>query len=122
MPSGGTRTRSPLATLVSGLTTILSVVGLTALFGVGFSAGLLGHLNLPAGRRAAASFLGNTLAELFQGQVSIGSITKVSPLEVAAEDIVVRDQAHRIVLKVTRLTAQADVLDILKRICAATRS
>ena len=28
----------------------------------------------------------------------------------------VRDSAHRVVLKVTRLTAQADVLDILQRI------
>ena len=116
MASGAKAKRSPLAKLVSGLTTILSVVGITALFGVGFSAALLGHLNLPAGRRATATFLGNTLVDLFQGQVSIGSITKVSPEEVVAEDIVVRDQAHRIVLKVTRLTARADVLDILTRI------
>lgn len=116
MASGTKPARSPLARLVSGLTTILSVIGLTTLFGVGFSAGLLGHLNLPAGRRATATLLGNTLVKLFQGQVSIGSITKVSPLEVVAEDIVVRDKAHRIVLKVTRLTAQADVLDILTRI------
>jgi hypothetical protein len=56
------------------------------------------------------------LVDLFQGEVTIGAITKVSPNEVSAEDIVVRDTAHRIVLKVTRLTAQADVLDILKRI------
>jgi hypothetical protein len=72
--------------LVSLASTILSVVSIAAIFGVGFSAGLLGHLNLPAGRRAAATFLGNTLVELFQGQVSIGSITKVSPEEVVAED------------------------------------
>ncbi len=108
--------RNSLAKLFSGLTTILSVVGITALFGVGFTAGLLGHLNLPAGRRAAASFLGSTLVDLFQGQVSIGRISKVSPDEVVAEDVVVRDQAHRVVLKVTRLTAQADVLEILTRI------
>jgi hypothetical protein len=102
--------------LLSGLVGILSVVGVAALFGAGATAALVGHLNLPAGRRATASFLGSTLADLFQGELSIGSITKVSPLEVEAEDIVVRDQAKRIVLKVTRLTAQADVLDILQRI------
>lgn len=102
--------------LLSGLVGILSVVGITALFGVGFTAGLLGHLNLPAGRRASAQFLGRTLADLFQGEVTIGAVTKVSPKEVSAEDIVVRDTAHRIVLKVTRLTAEADVLDILTRV------
>jgi hypothetical protein len=102
--------------LLSGLVGILSAIGIAALFGVGFTAGLVGHLNLPAGRRVAARFLGDTLVDLFQGQVLIGSITKVSPDEVVAEDIVVRDQAHRIVLKVTRLTAQANVLDIIERI------
>jgi len=102
--------------LLSGLVSILSVVGLTALFGVGATFALLGHLNLPAGRRASAQFLGRTLVDLFQGQVTIGAVTKLSPSEVSAEDIVVRDTAHRIVLKVTRLTAQADVLDILTRI------
>jgi hypothetical protein len=109
-------TRSPARKLLSGLVGILSVVGVTALFGVGFTAGLLGHLNLPAGRRATAQFLDRTLADLFQGEVTIGAITKVSPYELSAQDIVVRDTAHRIVLKVTRLTAQADVLDILRRI------
>ena len=108
--------RSPARRLLSGLVGLVSVLGITALFGVGFTAGLLGHLNLPAGRRATAHFLGSTLVSLFQGEVSIGAITKVSPDEVAAEDIVVRDSAHRIVLKVTRLTAQADVLDILSRL------
>lgn len=108
--------RSPARRLLSGLVGLVSVLGITALFGAGFTAGLLGHLNLPAGRRAAAQFLGSTLVDLFQGEVTIGAITKVSPDEVAAEDIVVRDNAHRIVLKVTRLTAQADVLDIVKRL------
>jgi len=108
--------RSPARRLLSGLVGIVSVVGITALFGVGFTAGLLGHLNLPAGRRASAQFLGRTLVDLFQGEVTIGAITRVNPNEVSAEDIVVRDAAHRIVLKVTRLTAQADVLDILTRI------
>jgi len=108
--------RSPARRLLSGLVGLVSVLGITALFGAGFTAGLLGHLNLPAGRRAAAQFLGSTLVDLFQGEVTIGAITKVSPDEVAAEDIVVRDSAHRIVLKVTRLTAQADVLDILARL------
>jgi hypothetical protein len=108
--------RSPARRLLSGLVGILSVVGVAALFGIGATAGLLGHLNLPAGRRASAQFLGRTLVDLFQGEVTIGAVTKVSPNEVSAEDIVVRDTAHRIVLKVTRLTAQANVLDILKRI------
>jgi len=95
---------------------LASVLGITALFGVGFTAGLLGHLNLPAGRRVTAKLLASTLVDLFQGEVAIGAISKVSPHELWAEDIVVRDRAHRIVLKVTRLTAQADLRDILTRV------
>jgi hypothetical protein len=101
---------------LGGLGTILSAVGLTAVFGVGAGGALLAHLNLPAARRASAEVLSNTLQDLFRGQVSIGSITHVSPRQVEAQDIVVRDEAHRVVLKVTRLTAQADLLDILKRL------
>lgn len=108
--------RSPARRLLSGLVTLVSVLGITALFGIGATAGLLGHLNLPAGRRATAQFLGSTLVDLFQGEVTIGAVSRVSPDEFVAEDIVVRDNAHRVVLKVTRLTAQADALDILTRL------
>ncbi|HYQ17040.1 MAG TPA: hypothetical protein VEQ58_14815, partial [Polyangiaceae bacterium] len=69
-----------------------------------------------AGRRASATLLADLLVDLFQGEVTIGAITKLSPSEAQAEDVVVRDQNHRVVLKVTRLTAQADVLDIVTRI------
>lgn len=100
----------------SGLFGLLSVLGLTALFGVGAAAGLLAHLGLPAGRRAAAVFLGDTLVDLFQGQVTIGALSKLSPYEAEAEDVVVRDETGRTVLKVTRLTARADVVDIVTRI------
>src|SRR5688500_14993567 len=102
--------------LLTGLTHILSAIGLAALFGVGAGAALLAHLNLAASRRATADVLGQTLAGLFQGQVTIGSIAQVTPGSVEAHDIVVRDQARRVVLKVTRLTAQADLFDILTRI------
>lgn len=108
--------RSPARRLLTGLTHVLSLLGLTALFGVGAGAALLAHLNLAAPRRVTVELLERTLADLFQGQISIGSITQVTPGRVEAQDIVVRDQAHRIVLKVNRLTAQADLLDILARI------
>src|SRR5687768_7834742 len=102
--------------LLGGLGNILSVIGLTAVFGAGAAGALLAHLNLPAARRASADVLSNTLQDLFRGQVSIGAITQITPNQVEAQDIVVRDEAHRGVLKVTRLTAQADLLDILKRL------
>jgi hypothetical protein len=102
--------------LLTGLTGIVSVIGLVALFGVGAGGALLAHLNLAASRRAAADLLGELLADVFQGQINIGSITQVTPGSVEAQDIVVRDQAHRIVLKVNRLTANANLLDILTRI------
>jgi translocation and assembly module TamB len=54
--------------------------------------------------------------DLFQGEVKIGSLRRVSPEEVVAEDIVVRDPEGRVVLQVSRLTAQADVTDIVTRI------
>jgi hypothetical protein len=102
--------------LLTGLTGVVSVIGLVTLFGAGTGAALLAHLNLAASRRATADLLGALLADVFQGQINIGSITQVTPGSVEARDIVVRDQAHRIVLKVTRLTANANLLDILLRI------
>jgi len=102
--------------LLSGLGTILSVVGVTALFGAGATLGLVAHLNQPAGRRATASFLTNTLADVFRGTITVGNVVQVTAGEVEAENVVVRDEQQHIVLKVTRLTAQANVLDILKRV------
>jgi hypothetical protein len=108
--------RSRQRRLLTGLGNILSALGLTALFGIGAGAALLAHLNLSASRRATADLLERTLADFFQGQISIGNLARVTPGTVEAQDIVVRDPAHRIVLKVTRLTAQADLFDIFTRI------
>jgi translocation and assembly module TamB len=102
--------------LRSGLVGALAVAAVTILFVLGATLGLVAHLNTAAGRRATASFLGRTLVDLFQGEVRIGAISKVSLEEVVAEDIVVRDEDGRVVLKVSRLTAHADVLDILTRV------
>ncbi len=108
-PRGGSRSWLRLVVRV------LSTLGIVALFAIGSLGALIGHLDLPAGRRAAGSTLGSVLAATFRGRISIGSVTKLSPREVVAEDIVVRDPAHRVVLKVDRLIAQADVLDIVRR-------
>ncbi|HKY37788.1 MAG TPA: translocation/assembly module TamB domain-containing protein [Polyangiaceae bacterium] len=111
-------TRTRRRRVLGGLGNILSALGLTAVFGVGAAGALLAHLNLPLARRASADVLSSTLQDLFRGQVSIGAITQITPNQVEAQDIVVRDEAHRVVLKVTRLTAQTDLLDILKRVIA----
>jgi hypothetical protein len=108
--------RAPLGRALRGSLRALALLGIVCLFLTGFTAALVGHLNLAAGRRATATIVGRSLAGLFRGQVSIGSISRVSPSEVTAQDIVVRDPAHRVVLKVNRLTAQADVLDIARRL------
>jgi hypothetical protein len=102
--------------LLTGLGTVLSAIGIVALFGIGATGALLLHLNLPASRRVTADAVSQLLANLLQGHLSIGSLSRVRPYEVVAEDIVVRDAARRIVLKVTRLSARADLLDILKRV------
>lgn len=115
MTAGASRPSVARRLLVS-LVRLLSVLGVVALFVTGAGIGLVGHLNTAAGRRATAAFLGRTLVDLFQGEVSIGSLRRVSPDEVVAEDIVVRDPEGRVVLKVSRLTAQADVADIVTRL------
>lgn len=102
--------------LLTGLGGVVSALGLVALFGIGVTGALLVHLNLPASRRVTADALSQLLASLLQGHISIGSLSRVRPYEVVAEDIVVRDSARRIVLKVSRLTARADLLDILRRV------
>jgi translocation and assembly module TamB len=101
--------------LLGGLVSVLAALGLSAVFGVGAAAALVAHLDLASSRRAAARVLEQTLDGVFQGQVSLGALTRVGLFGVEARDIVVRDRAHRVVLKVTRLSAEGDVLDILKR-------
>lgn len=114
MPSSPQRSRS--RKLLTGLVGVLSAAGLLALFGAGVVGALLLHLDLPAARRVTADLVGRLLASVLQGQLSIGSLSRVRPYEVVAEDIVVRDPARRVVLKVSRLTARADLADILKRV------
>lgn len=112
-----TPTERPMARrLLGGLLRTLAALGLVALFLVSATLALVGHLNTGAGRRAAAAFLDRTLTNLFQGDLVIGSIAKVTPTEVVAEDVVMRDPDGRVVLKVSRLTAHADVLDIAERV------
>lgn len=98
------------------LARLAATLAVALLLAAGSAGALLLHLNLPASRRVTADLVGRGLADLFQGQLIIGRITKISPFEVQAEDIVVRDPARRVVLKVSRLTAQADLLDILRRL------
>jgi hypothetical protein len=95
---------------------VFSALVLAALFTLGAAGALLLHIDLPAGRRTSADLLGRTLASLFQGRISIGSIAQITPRQVEARDIVVRDPAHRVVLKVNRLTARANLLDLLERL------
>ncbi|HEY6080058.1 MAG TPA: hypothetical protein VIW29_14690, partial [Polyangiaceae bacterium] len=102
--------------VLTGLGVVLSALSLTVLFSVGAVGALLAHLNLPASRRVAGDAVGQLLASLLQGHIKIGSLSRVRPYEVVAEDIEVRDTARRIVLKASRLTARADLLDILKRV------
>ncbi len=108
--------RSAARRLVGGVVWLLSLASLLMLFVAGAALGLVGHLNTAAGRRVTADLLGKVLVDLFQGEVHIGSLQKVSPDEVVAEDIVVRDPEGRVVLKVSKLTAQADVTDIVTRV------
>ena len=105
-----------LRLLLRGLLRLCAALGLAALFVVGAVAALVVHLDLPASRRAAASVLESALAGVFQGRISIGELTHVHTGSVEATDIVVRDSARRVVLKVTRLSAEADLLDILERV------
>lgn len=107
--------RKPAAAsrLRSWLVSALSALGLTALFALGALAALLLHLNLPAGRRASATLVGSLLANVFNGQVSIGTIARLSPGELEAEGVSVRDQNQRVVLRLDGIRLQANLLDVL---------
>jgi translocation and assembly module TamB len=102
--------------LLGGAVRVVATLAIAALFVVGAGAGLVGHLNTAAGRRVTAAYLGRALVDLFEGEIRIGSLERVSPGEVVAEDVVVRDPEGRVVLKVSRLTAQANVTDIVTRV------
>jgi translocation and assembly module TamB len=100
------------ARLLGGLVRALSVAALTAVFLVGAAGALIGHVNTAAGRRVTAALLDRVLRDLFQGEVRIGSLQRVSTDRVVAEDVKVMDPEGRVVLQVSRLTARADLADI----------
>jgi hypothetical protein len=93
-----------------------AALGLTAVFGVSCLAGLVLHLNLPAGRRLTAAVLTDLLSDLFRGSLSVAELNHIGPRGIVASEITVRDPAGRLVLHVDKLTADADVIDIAQKI------
>ncbi len=87
---------------------------LVALFAATLVVGLLLHLDLPAGRRVAARTLSRVLGNLFYGDVHVGALAHFDPYSVVATDIDVHDPDGKLVLHVSKLTARADLPDIIE--------
>jgi hypothetical protein len=108
--------RPRLRRALRGVSGVVSALGLCAVFGAAAGGALLLHADLPAFRREGSRLLGGLLAATFQGQVSVGSVEHVSAYALRARDIVVRDAEWRVVLRLSQISAQADVLEILRRL------
>src|SRR5690606_14544016 len=74
------------------------------------------HLNLPVSRRAAAQILMSLVSDSLRGTIRVSSFAHFSQRGIAAEEIEVLDPEGRLVLKISHLSAEVDVLSILNRV------
>jgi hypothetical protein len=95
---------------------VLAALGLLATFLAATLAGLLLHLDLPAGRRLAARALSQLLGDLFQGTVTIGRFDDIDLSSVTASNIEVHDPQGKLVLEVSELRAKADLPAIAEEV------
>lgn len=95
---------------------LLSALGLGALFSVASVGALVLHLDLPAGRRLTTLVLTQQLDSIFRGSFTIGGVERISRSGLLARGVVVRDPHGRVVLSVSRLRAQADLFEMLRRL------
>ncbi len=91
-------------------------LGLLLVFVSGSLLSVVLYANLPAGRRVASSGLRRLLASTFEGRFAIDAVDHVSLTELRARGITVQDPDGRLVLSVSALSVQADLLDVLKKV------
>lgn len=94
--------------------------GLVLVFASGSLLALLSYINLPAGKRLVARGLEQVLSSTFYGNFTIDAIDHVSLRGVQARGITVKDPDGRVVLTVSALAADADLVGILRKVLYGT--
>jgi len=103
---------APRSRVLRALGRLGAGAGLLVVFAGATLSGIGLYANLPAGRRLLALGLERALASTFEGSFSIDAVDHISPTELRARGITVRDPDGRVVLAVTALSIQADFADI----------
>jgi TamB, inner membrane protein subunit of TAM complex len=106
--------------LLRGLWRIGEGAGLVLVFASGSLLALLLYANLPAGKRLLASTLQRALSATFYGNFSIDAVERISLHGIQARGITVRDPDGRVVITVTALSAQADLVGIARALSVGT--
>ncbi len=114
-------TRSPndpkrAAAYLRSLLRWLGRLALAVCFLVSVVLGALIHLDLPVSRRAAGDLLERILNQSLEGTIRIGSVSHLVGQGVSATDLEMLDPEGRTTLRVAKLVAEIDLLDILDRV------
>jgi translocation and assembly module TamB len=111
---------SPLERVLRVLWRVGEGAGLVLVFASGSILALLLYANLPAGKRLWAVTLQRVLSGAFYGNFSIDAVDHLSLGELRAHGITVRDPDGRVVLTVSTLDADADLVSLARKILRGT--
>ena len=109
-------TRHPRSGLGRRWVRLGQAVGLGGVFLAASAAGVVVHLDLPAGRRFAARALTELLSSTFRGKITIDHFNHIGLRSIAAADIRVSDPYGNEVLRVSKLKARANLARIARDI------
>ncbi|MEO8901060.1 MAG: hypothetical protein ABI488_05265 [Polyangiaceae bacterium] len=102
--------------LLGALWHLTAGVGLFTLFVGGSALSVVMYAGLPAGRRFVGLALQRVLASTFEGSFSIDAVDRVSLSELQASGIAVHDPDGHLVLSVSKLSIQADLLALGRKL------
>jgi translocation and assembly module TamB len=106
--------------VLRGLWRVGEGAGLAVVFASGSLLALLLYANLPAGKRLLAATLQRVLSATFYGNFTINGVDHVSLKGLDAHGITVRDPDGHVVITVTSLSAQADLVALARNLWLGT--
>lgn len=94
----------------------LATLGLVLTFLLASAASLLLHSNVPVVRALATHAVSRVLCELFEGEVIIAPLDRLSATELHVPKVFVQDSAGKTLLEASDITVRASLLDIASEV------
>lgn len=95
---------------------VLATLSLLLIFALGCVASLLLHSNVPVVRALATRTVSTVLCEVFEGQVIIDSLDRLSANGLHVPKVTVQDTAGKTLLEANDVTIRASLLDIVSEL------